>query len=166
MDVGLWAGVVGAAAGVIAVPIAWYYGHRTAAPGKPRVEVRVVGEYVTYELPSGGLKMAQFVTVKAYNVGDRPVTITEWGVKLPGGSGNRASFTSPKSLQTQIPCRLEPGDVPARFFILADDVSRLQQHHPDVPYERMTGYVQLADDTRVYAGSGVPMYPGRRNGES
>lgn len=117
MDVGLWSGIVGAAAGAIAVPIAWYYGHRSSASGKPRIQVRMVGEYVTYELPgNGGLKMDQFVILKAYNLGDRPVTIVGWGLKLPGSSGNRAVFDSPKSLETQLPYRLEPGDIPAKFF--------------------------------------------------
>ncbi|WP_034261774.1 hypothetical protein [Actinospica robiniae] len=162
MDVGLWSGIVGAAAGAIAVPIAWYYGHRSSASGKPRIQVRMVGEYVTYELPgNGGLKMDQFVILKAYNLGDRPVTIVGWGLKLPGSSGNRAVFDSPKSLETQLPYRLEPGDIPAKFFFLAQKVASLGQVHPDVPYERMVGYVRLADDTDVFAAGGVPMYVGR-----
>ncbi len=154
MDVGVLAGVVGAAAAVIAVPVAWYYGHRTTRPSRTRVQVRVTNMMPTYDLPNGERRVGErFVAVEAANTGDRVVTITGWGVKLPGD--RRMVVTRPPDWATPVPHRLEPGSDATRFLVPADELYRLREQ--GIPFRRMRAYVMLADGVEVEADRGVPL---------
>lgn len=163
MDIGLWSGVIGSAATVIGLPVAWYYGHQStrlaepssAATTSPQVEVRVTTAFPTYDLPNGESDIGdRFVLVKAVNIGDRTVTITGWGVQLPGD--RRVVVMHPENWSTPLPHRLEPGSAPTQFPISADylyNISRAQR----IPFEQMRAYVTLGDDTDVHADYGVPL---------
>ena len=95
-----------------------------------------------------------FVAVSAVNTGDRAVTITGWGVKLPGG--RRMVVMQPPNWSTPVPHRLEPDAEAARFLVHADELFRLQREQ-GIPFKDMKGYVTLADGTEVKADLGVPL---------
>lgn len=163
MDIGLWSGVTGSAAAVIGLAVAWYYGHRSttsakpssAAPTGPQVEVSVTTAFPTYDLPNGESAIGDhFVLVKAINTGDRAVTITGWGVQLPGD--RRVVVIHPENWSTPLPHRLEPGSAPTQFPISADYLYGIGREQR-VPFEQMRAYVTLADDTDVHAEYGVPL---------
>lgn len=154
MDTGVLSGVIGAAAAVVAVPVAWYYGHRTTRPSKARVQVRVVNMMPTYDLPDGEQVVGErFVAVMAANTGDRVVTISGWGVKLPGD--RRMVVTRPPNWATPVPHRLEPGSDATRFLVPVDELYHLREQ--GIPFKRMKAYVTLADGTEVEAVRGVPL---------
>lgn len=159
MDIGVLSGVVGAVAAVVAVPIAAYYGHRStkSAPTGPRVQVRVENGFPAYATLSGGQRIGDHVVlINAVNTGDRAVTITGWGVKLPGDV--RLVLPDPLPGSTPLPHRLEPGSEPARFLLPGDEMFRIQRERA-IPFKRMTPYVTLADGTDVLANRAVPLAP-------
>lgn len=155
MDTGLLATVVGAGAAVVAVPIAWYYGHRSTRRPKARIKVQVTNMIPTYNMPDGSQRAGDwFVAVSAVNTGDRAVTITGWGVKLPGD--RRMVVMEPPNWSTPVPHRLEPDAEATRFLVPADELLRLEREQ-GIPFKQMKGYVTLADGTEVKAGRGVPL---------
>src|SRR5689334_8752267 len=110
--------VVGVVATVIGVGIAavalWFQirGHNASSPvaapdmgHKAAVTVSVANSFPTF---ANGDVGDWYVTVKAYNGGDRRVTVDAWGFELPGGGSLfqiRQVAWSP-----DLPYKLEPGD--------------------------------------------------------
>jgi hypothetical protein len=90
----------------------------------------------------------------AVNTGDRAVTITGWGVKVPGNG--RVVVMRPENWSTPLPHRLEPGSDSTRFLMPADDLYRLHREQ-GIPFEQMRPYVTLADGTDVPADRSVPL---------
>jgi len=152
MDVGLWAGVAGAVAGVIGVPVAWYYGHRAAAPGRPQVKVDAIRFSKNTRDEDGKMRGEPFISVKVHNLGDRPVTITKCALR-PSQSRNDYNdvhLVIEKNPETPLPYCLDPGSLPARFSLRpVSDLDRLG----DRAYTRLRVYVMLADNTMIYSGA-------------
>lgn len=148
---------IGLVLAVLGIGASVYYGRRGSAPGVrgPRVAVRVTNAIPVYDLADGTQEPGEhFVSVEAVNTGDEAVTITGWGVKLPGD--RRMVVTRPANWATPLPHRLEPGNAPARFVILADELRQVAREHA-VAYDAMRPYVTLADGTDVPADKSVPL---------
>lgn len=155
MDLGVVSGVAGAVVGVIGVGVAIYYGHRSTRPSRARVKVRVTNMMPTYDLPGGGQRVGdRFIAVQAVNTGAQPVTITSWGVKVPGD--RRVFGMRPENWATPLPHQLEPGSDSTRFLMPADELYRLH-HEQGIAFKRMRPYVTLADGTEVKANRSVPL---------
>jgi hypothetical protein len=108
-----------------------------------------------YDLPDGSQDLGDhFISVEAVNNGDRAVTITGWGIRLPGD--RRVVVTRPVNWSTPLPHRLEPGSAPAAFRMPADELRRLERDQ-GIPYDAMKPYVTLADGTEIAADRSVPL---------
>ena len=148
---------IGLVLAVLGIAASVYYGQRGSAPGArgPRVVVRVTNAIPVYDLADGTQEPGEhFVSVEAVNTGDEAVTITGWGVKLPGD--RRMVVTRPANWATPLPHRLEPGSAPARFVVLADELRQVEREHA-VAYDAMRPYVTLANGTDVTADRSVPL---------
>lgn len=148
---------IGFVLGVLGIGASVYYGRRGSASGVrgPRVVVRVTNAIPVYDLPDGTQEPGEhFVSVEAVNTGDQAVTITAWGVKLPGD--RRMVVTRPANWATPLPHRLEPGSAPARFVIPADELRQVERKQA-IAYDAMRPYVTLANGTDVPADRSVPL---------
>lgn len=148
---------IGLALGVLGIGASVYYGRRDSASAVsgPRVVVRVTNAIPVYDLPGGAQEPGEhFVSVEAVNTGDQAVTITGWGVKLPGD--RRVVVTRPTNWATPLPHRLEPGNAPARFVVLAEDLRQVAREQA-IAYDAMRPYVTLADGTDVPADRSIPL---------
>ncbi|MER5974525.1 hypothetical protein ABT112_33295 [Streptomyces sp. NPDC002055] len=133
----------------------FHIGSYLPAPVGPRVVVRVSNSIPVYDLPDGSQDLGDhFVSVEAVNSGDQPISITSWGIELPGDW--RMFVTRGENWATPLPHVLAPGAPPARFLIRADELRRVEREQR-IPYTRMRPYVGLADGTVVHADRGVPL---------
>ncbi|MGH7158174.1 MAG: hypothetical protein ACREGD_03855 [Candidatus Saccharimonadales bacterium] len=149
--------VGGLAVGVLSLLAAIYYGQKTIK-GQPKasghqVKVTVSNGFPVYDLPSGRQEPGDhFVMVDVVNLGDRPIAITGWGIKLPGDK--RMVITRPPNWSTPLPHVLRPGEPPARFAMPADEVRRAERER-GIAYEDMWPYVALADGQEIRANKSV-----------
>lgn len=153
---------IGLVLGVIGVGVSIYYGQRPP-PGNgqpaPRsgyeVAVRTTNGMPIYDLPDGRHEIGDHhVIVEAVNLGDRPIAVTGWGVKLPGD--RRVVVTRPVNWSTRLPHVLRPGEPPAQLVVLAEELRRLEREE-GIPYEEMMPYVSLADGKEILANRHVPL---------
>jgi hypothetical protein len=154
--VNVWV-AVGLALGVLGIGASVYYGRRGSVSEVrgARVVVRVINAIPVYDLPDGAQEPGEhFVSVEAVNTGDEAVTITGWGVKLPGD--RRIVVTRPVNWATPLPHRLEPGNAPTRFVMPADELRQVAREQA-IPYDAMRPYVTLANGTDVSADRSVPL---------
>lgn len=149
-EIGVVATVVGV--GIAAVAL-WFQTRshrrdsdaRTAAllrPG-PLLKVSVANSLPTF---TDGRTGDWYVTVKAYNDGDRPLTIEAWGFELPdGGSIFQAK---PVAWSPPLPCRLEPGDK-VEFWMPSEGI-RQSLAGRKVKIDQTRSWVRLASDEKFY----------------
>jgi hypothetical protein len=154
VDVWVAAGLI---LGAIGIAVSTHYGRRSiqSSPRSPRVIVTTSNVMPLYDLPAGRREPGDHhVSVEAVNTGDRSITITGWGVKLP--EGRHIVVTHPPNWATPLPHELRPGAAPARFLMLAEDLRRLEREN-GISYGDMRPYVTLADGTEVLADRRVPL---------
>jgi hypothetical protein len=109
----------------------------------------------TYDTPGSGQRVGDwFVAVEAVNTGDRPVTITGWGVQVPGD--RRVVVTRPENWASALPHRLEPRADVARSLMPADELYRLHREEA-IPFKKMRPYITLAGGTDLKADRSVPL---------
>jgi hypothetical protein len=156
-EVGVVATVVGVAIAAIAL---WFQvrSHRTG-PGRTgraaslrtgaAVVVAVANSLPTF---SNGDVGDWYVTVKAYNGGDRPVTVEGWGFELPDG-GSLFQLV-PVEWSPRLPYRLEAGDK-VEFWMPAEGL-RQSLAERNVKFAQTRSWVRLASDEKFY-GPAAPL---------
>lgn len=158
MDIWVALGLVLAVVGLV---VSVYYGKRSVPPGEasaprgPEIVLKVTNAFPVYNLPGGGQNLGDHhVTVEAVNVGDRMMTITGWGIRLP--DDRSIVITRPVGWSTPLPHELRPGAVPVQLSMLAEDLRRIAREE-GVSFDDMKPYVTLADGKKVLAIQGVPL---------
>lgn len=119
----------------------------------PRVKVETANSFPVFDRLDGGRDLGDHhVEVKAYNRGRAPVTLTAWGLQLPGG---RTAISRGTAWSAPMPHRLEPG-AEAGWHLPADEV-RAVCAEQGVTFRQVRGFVALAGGKRVRAGKPVPL---------
>jgi hypothetical protein len=150
-------GIISAVLTFIGIVVAVYYGHRPRSPRPEgsRIVVRVVNAIPTYDLPDGSaIAGDHYISVEATNLGDGPIALTGWGMRLP--HDRRMVVTRQVNWATPLPHELRPGAPPARFLVAASELRQLEARE-GISFEDMRPYVTLADGTEVSADRTVPL---------
>jgi len=122
-------------------------------PPQEDIVVRVSNSIPVYDLPDGSRDLGDhFVSVEAYNAGDRLVTVTGWGIELPG---DRSLAVFPYvNWATRLPHELRPGAEATRHLVAAEELRRVAAEE-QIDFKDMRPYVCLADGRKVYADKHV-----------
>jgi hypothetical protein len=119
----------------------------------PQVKVETANSFPVFDEPGGRRDLGDHhVEVKAYNGGRAPVTLTAWGLQLPGG---RTAISRGTAWSSPMPHRLEPG-AEAGWHMSADEV-RAVCAEQGVTFRQVHGFVTLAGGERVRARKPVPL---------
>lgn len=117
----------------------------------PRVRVTTGSAYLVFD---GGVDTdTQYIAVEAANVGRAPVTISGWGIQLPGNA--ILANVDPAPWLPKLPYRLEAG-ASVTWHLDAATIRR-EAGARSVSLDVLRGFVQLATGEKVLARDPPPL---------
>lgn len=164
----VWTGITIGLAGLVLGLIAWRFPRHprklapaaggaggSASAGDGDLVVETSHHLPVFDLPDGGQQPGDWlIAVTLYNRGPRPVCVSSWGVRVPGG-GNIVALAPVTPFEPRLPQWVPPG-TNGTWYLETDEVRRIAAER-ELAFGDMVAWVSLADGRRITASRGLPL---------